>query len=126
MPGHRLLVLVVNDDEAVRDATHFQLRIQNVEVHGHAGGASVFKDRDLTRAGCLILKDRMPCMDGFEVIKCLRALNFQIPVILLTGEASAGLRARADAAGVCLVLENPILDNALVDGVLDILRGQRT
>ncbi len=117
------LVLVVNDDEAMRDAIHFQLRLQNIEVHGHAAGADVLEDRDLARARCLIVKDRMPHMDGFEVMKSLHARNIQLPVILLTGEANEGLRARAADAGVYLLLEKPILDNALIDGVLAVLKG---
>jgi len=123
MPARLPLVLVVNDDEAMRNALQFALRLEGIEVHAHHAGVDLLADCDLPRADCLILNDRMPQMDGFEVLHALRARAIRLPVILLTSVASAMLRARAAAAGVRLVLEKPILDNALVEGVLRILHG---
>ncbi len=121
MSDRQPLVLVVNDDEAMRSALQFALRLEGVEVHVHHDGVDLLADRDLHRAGCLILKDRMPHMDGLEVMEYLRAQAIPVPAILLTSAATIGLRARAAAADVRLVLEKPILDNALVEGVLMIL-----
>ncbi|MDR3522149.1 MAG: response regulator [Acidocella sp.] len=125
MPDRLPLVLVVNDDEAMRNALQFALQLEGVEVHVHGEGADVLADRDLSRASCLILKDRMPRMDGFELLDCLQARDISLPAILLTSAATVRLRARAIAAGVQLVLEKPILDNALVDGVMTILGHQK-
>lgn len=115
------LVLVVNEDGAMRDALQFALRLEGIEVHVHANGADLLADVDLRRGGCLILNDRMPNMDGFEVMNFLRDHHIALPAILLTSVANSALRARAATAGVRLVLEKPILDNALVDGVMRIL-----
>jgi two-component system, LuxR family, response regulator FixJ len=120
------LILVVNDDEAMRNALRFALQLEGVEVHSHGDGADLLADCDLRRASCLILKDRIPNMDGFEVMKNLSARDALPPTILLTANATSELHARATAAGVRLVLENPILDNALVEGVLTILADGRT
>jgi FixJ family two-component response regulator len=120
------LVLVVNDDEAMRNALRFALQLEGVEVHVHGDGADLLADLDLHRASCLILKDRMPDMDCFEVMKNLRARGAALPTILLTANATSALNARAAAAGARLVLEKPILDNALVEGVLSILAAGRS
>lgn len=121
MPEREHLVLIADDDQGVRDALQFALRLEGVNVHAHRDGAELLADTDLPRAGCVILDDGMPHMGGFELLSRLRARNIRLPAILLTNHATAGLRARAGAAGVQLVLEKPLLDNALVDSVLTIL-----
>jgi two-component system response regulator FixJ len=60
-------------------------------------------------------------MDGFELLRTLRARNFSLPAIMLTSHSTPTVRARADAAGVRTVLEKPLLDNALVDNIRRIL-----
>jgi two-component system response regulator FixJ len=121
MPGRRKLVLIADDDEAVRDSLQFALRLEGLCVHVHSGGAALLADPDLSRAGCVILDDRMPRMDGFAVLSNLRALDIRLPAIMLTSHATAKVRARADAAGVRKVLEKPLLDNALMDNIRTIL-----
>ncbi|VFU10078.1 Response regulator receiver protein [Methylocella tundrae] len=121
MPDREHLVLIADDDQGVRDALQFALRLEGVNVHAHRDGVELLADIDLPRAGCVILDDGMPHMDGFELLRRLRARNIRLPAILLTNHATAGLRARAGAAGVQFVLEKPLLDNALVDSVLTIL-----
>jgi two-component system, LuxR family, response regulator FixJ len=121
MPGRPPIVLIANNDEGLRDALLFVLQLEGVEVHVHKDGASVLADPDLSLAGCLIITDRMLPMDGFEVLKLLAARQMKLPSILLTSDATLALRSRARAAGIWLTLEKPILDNALVEGVLSIL-----
>ena len=70
------------------------------EVHTHDGGAELLADAELIRAGCIILNDRMLHMDAFELLNRLREREIHLPAILLSGDATAGLRMRATAAGV--------------------------
>src|SRR5271157_4159307 len=102
MAEARPLVMVVNDDAAMRDALQFVLRLEGLDVHVHAGGDALLASRDLPRTKCLILKDRLPGMDAFEVLQHLRERELSLPVILLTSAASPALRGRAQAAGVWL------------------------
>lgn len=121
MADQRKLVLIVDDDQAVRDALQFALRLEGLRVHVHSGGAALLADPDLSQAGCVILGDRMKRMDGFALLGNLRARNLSLPTIMLTSHATPSVRARADAAGVRTVLEKPLLDNALVDNIRTIL-----
>lgn len=112
------LVLIADDDCGVRDALRFALTLEGLHVHAHGGADELLADEDLPRAGCVILDDGMSPMDGFELLRRLRASNDCLPAIMLTNHATEGLRERAGAAGVRLVLEKPLLDTALVDNIL--------
>jgi two-component system response regulator FixJ len=122
MADRRKLVLIVDDDQAVRDALQFALRLEGLCVHVHSGAVSLLADPDLSLAGCVILDDRMPRMDGFALLSNLKARNISLPAIMLTSHATPGVRARADAAGVWKLLEKPLLDDALIDNIRAILR----
>jgi two-component system, LuxR family, response regulator FixJ len=119
----RKLVLVVDDDQAVRDALQFALRLEGLCVHAHNGGAALLADPDLDRAVCVILGDRMRHMDGFALLSTLRARDIGLPAIMLSSHATPKVRARADAVGVRTVLEKPLLDNALAENIRSILNG---
>jgi two-component system response regulator FixJ len=120
----RHLVLILDGDAAVRAALQFALQLEGFNVHTHSGGAELLADPDLSRAGCIILDDQTPLMEGFQLMSQLRSRNIRLPAILLTSHATAGLRARANAAGIRLVLEKPLLDNTLSISVLTVLNSE--
>ena len=98
MADRRKLVLIVDDDQAVRDALQFALRLEGLCVHVHSGGAALLADPDLARAGCVILGDRMRQMDGFALLSNLKERDISLPAIMLTSHATPRVQARADAA----------------------------
>jgi len=124
MPDRRKLVLIVDDDQAVRDALQFALRLEGLCVHVHGGGAALLADPDLNRAVCVILGDRMRQMDGFTVLSNLKDRQIALPAIMLTSHATPKIREQADAVGVRTVLEKPLLDDALVENIRSILSPQ--
>ncbi|WP_297369004.1 response regulator [Acidocella sp.] len=110
--------MVVNDDEAVREAICFVLRLEGLEVCAHADATSALACPELPAAHCLVLGDHPPVQDGCELLRLLRARNAAAPAILLAGRVTPVLRARAGVAGMAMVLEKPLLDNTLVEAVL--------
>lgn len=123
MPYRDHLVLIVDDDQAVREALQFLLQLEGLKVHTHRRGAALLADPDLPRAGCIVVSDRMPDMDGFQLLNQLQTRNVQSPTILLLNYATVGLRARATTTGAWKVLEKPLLDNALIEAIRTILSG---
>lgn len=115
------LVLVVDDDLAVRESLKFALELEGLEVRTCSGGADLLVHPSLWRAACLILDDHMPVMDGFAVLAGLRMLSCHVPVILITDHTTDALHRRAARVGVRRVVEKPLLDSALLDGIQDIL-----
>jgi two-component system response regulator FixJ len=119
----RNLVLVVDDDLAVRESLKFALELEGLEIHACGGGADLLAHPNLADAACLVVDYQMPVMDGFELLAELRARNYLAPVILITGQATNTLRRRAVAAGVRHVVEKPLLDSALIESIQDVLSG---
>jgi two-component system response regulator FixJ len=115
------VVLVVDDDVAVRDSLKFSLELEGLLVQVFGSGAELLALPDLPDACCLVLDYKMPVMDGFEVLARLAADRIELPVILITSPATEAIRRRAAAAGVEQVLEKPLLDSTLVDHIRSIL-----
>ncbi len=110
-------VIVVDDDAAVRDSLKFALELEGMNVRVYEGGAELLADAGGLRRGCLVVDYSMPVMNGLELVHRLRACKVRLPAILITGKADDGLRSRAAGAGFRLVLEKPLADGALVDGI---------
>lgn len=124
MAGLGKLILLVDDDRAVRDALQFVLRLEGFCVHAHRDGAALLADRDLNQAACVVVEDRMPKIDGFALLNEARARGLKKPVIILASHVTARVRVRAAAAGVWSVLEKPLLGDALLTSIRTILDGQ--
>lgn len=116
------IVLIVDDDAAVRSALKFALEVEGLNVRLYDGAAAVLADTDLPRCGCLVVDYRMPVMDGLELVDALRVRNVAMPTILITGRANKELRRRAARSGIAQVLEKPLSDGALVEGIRSVLR----
>ena len=118
--GQRL-VLVVDDDLAVRESLKFALELEGLTVHACAGGDELLRDPFLSRAACIVLDYHMPAMNGFAVLAEMKARNQRTPVSLITGHVTDALRRRATAAGVRHVIEKSFLDAALIESIQDVL-----
>lgn len=115
------LVFVVDADWAVRDSLKFALESEGLAAHACRDGPALLEHPELPRAHCIVLVDDMPEMDGFAILAQLQARGRAAPVVLIAGHATDALRRRAAAAGVRHVVEKPLLDNALVESIHDIL-----
>ena len=114
------MVLVVDDDPAVRDALKFSLELEGFRVHACRSGEDLLLHPALGQSGCIVLDYKMPGMDGLEVLAKLASRAVPAPVILITGPVTETLKARAMRAGARMVLEKPLLDGILTDRIREI------
>jgi two-component system, LuxR family, response regulator FixJ len=124
MTNGRDLVFVVDADLAVRQSLKFALEAEGLIVNACAGGDELLAHPELRSADCLVLDSKMPSITGGWILDRLAVLDVRVPIILMTSYATDGFRRRAAAAGVRQILEKPLLDGALLDGIRQIL-GQR-
>ena len=122
VPG--FVVVIIDDDLAVRNSLKFSLEIEGLIVRSYATGAELLGAGDLAPCDCFVVEQRMPGISGLELIAQLRERDISAPAILITSHASLALRERAQNADVPIV-EKPLLGNALLDAIRDVVRGRR-
>jgi FixJ family two-component response regulator len=120
MHTERPIILVVDDDPAVRDSLKFSLELEGLAVRTFDSGMALLADTRLTQADCLVLDYKMPEMDAFDVLEELGKRRIQLPVVLIAGPITTSIRERALHAGIAHILEKPLLDTALIDRIRDI------
>jgi CheY-like chemotaxis protein len=105
-------VLVVEDDEDIRDTLKFTLELEHYQVTTAANGIEALAVLASQREPCLILLDlMMPVMNGWELAGALRESPTlrQIPIALVTAYSD-----QADAIAAKAVIRKPIDLDVLV------------
>jgi DNA-binding response OmpR family regulator len=97
MPG---LILLVEDDPAIREQTAVILADEGFQVDEAADGEAALVAFDRRVADCVLLDLMLPDVDGFEVCRRLRARS-DVPIIMVSArddsfDVVAGLEAGAD------------------------------
>jgi len=114
------VIFVVDDDVAVRSSLKFSLEIEGFSVKAYPEAANLLAEADLPSAGCLVLDYNLPGMNGLALLKRLRERGISMPALLITTHPSLALRERAAAAGI-RIIEKPLLNNALLEGLREAL-----
>ncbi len=87
MEGIKKKVLVVDDDEVIRDLIISFLSFSGYEVSGAKNGREGL-DMVMEQPPDLIISDiHMPRMNGFQLLKEVKEINPNLPVIFITGYA---------------------------------------
>ncbi|GAC1601858.1 MAG: response regulator transcription factor [Acidimicrobiales bacterium] len=77
-------VMVVDDEENIRDLIAMGLRYEGFEVESHDSGRAALSAVPRFRPALIVLDVMMPDLDGFEVCRRLRSDGERAPVIFLT------------------------------------------
>lgn len=107
------VILVIDDDPAVRNSLKFALEIEGFCVKAYRSGAEMLQEEEvLPLTGCLVVDYNLPGMNGLDLLALLHERNIRLPAILITTHPSATIRSRAASAGVYLI-EKPLLTDTL-------------
>ena len=104
------VILLVDDDAAVRNALKFSLEMEGFSVRLYPTPEALLAEHDLPVGGCLVVDYRMPEIDGLELVERLRNRGVTLPVLLISGRVTRFLRERASGLGIRDVLEKPLSD----------------
>lgn len=108
------IVAIVDDDEAILDATSSLLESFGYETVAFSSGAA-FLDYDHVGDITRLLTDvNMPGMDGFELQQRLRLDYPRIGVIMMTALSDDHVKRRALACGARELLRKPIMADDLI------------
>lgn len=101
--GKGELILVVEDDDSVREIIKFSLELAGYQVITVSDGALAFEKAIAVKPDLILLDLMIPVYDGYEVCRRLRDnfLTGQIPIVILTAKRDmedkvAGMEAGAD------------------------------
>jgi EAL domain-containing protein (putative c-di-GMP-specific phosphodiesterase class I) len=110
-------VLVVDDDPAVARALRRVLEAAGYTVSVVTGGQAAVEA--ITKAGFdVVISDiQMPGMTGVELLRAIRALDLDVPVILMTGVPTVETAIEAVNLGALQYLPKPTPNEALVKAV---------
>lgn len=116
MTGDRPVVLVVDDEQGMRETLADVLELEGVAAHCAATGADALEACGRVRPDLAIVDYRLPDMTGIELAGALKALDADIVVIALTGHASLE-NAIAAVGLVDVYLTKPLPPEQLVASV---------
>ena len=122
------LVIVIDDDAAVRDALDGLLRSVDLEGQFHGSVRDFLAQPLPDRPFCLVLDVRLPGQSGLDLQSSLVRMGAEAPIIFVTGHADVPMTVRAMKAGAVEFLAKPFRDQELLDAIqhaLDISRDAR-
>jgi len=120
--GKGQLILVVNDEEAVREITRGTLETfgYTVATAGDGTEAVTIYAQRKGEIAVVICDMMMPFMDGLATIRSLKRLNPQVKIISASGLAEDAKEKEAASLGVVKSLPKPYTAEALLRALAEI------
>ena len=111
---HRPLVVVVDDDESVRESLPDLLGEFGFDTQVFPSAEEFLVSDSLGQTKCLLLDIAMPGMTGFDLQQELKVRGQNIPIIFITAQKDETVRTRALERGAVGFLLKPFSDRALL------------
>jgi two-component system response regulator FixJ len=108
-------ICIVDDDESVADSLKSLFETFGFDVRCYTSGAEFLADHQRSVAGCLLIDQHMPGLNGLDVVDHLQKEGVRVPTILISGRLDTNIRERAASLGVTSVIEKPFAARPLVN-----------
>lgn len=118
-------ILVVDDDQGVRDSLARALGYSGYEVHTAADGLEALAALSSYRPDAVIMDVMMPRLDGLETTRMLRAQGNDVPILVLTARDSVTDRVDGLDAGGDDYMAKPFSMEELLARLRALTRRQR-
>ncbi len=115
--GSRLRVLVVEDDEGMREAIESLLDAAGIASASFASAEALLDSAAVGGAACVITDLKLPSMSGLQLLDALNHRGSRPPVILITAHDSPAVRSDAASLGAAAFLAKPFLGSALLAAI---------
>jgi len=110
-------VLVVDDEAVVRKAMERILQKEGIEVEACSSGYSAIQRMQEKEFDLVITDLKMPGMNGMEVLRTVRILQPDVPVIIITGYATVDTAVEAIQNGAFDYLAKPFTPEQITEKV---------
>jgi FixJ family two-component response regulator len=119
------LVVVVDDDESVRESLPDLIRNFGFNVRAFASAEALLQFDRLNETSCLVLDVAMPGMSGPDLQRELIRRAQAIPIVFMTAHGGVAMRPRLMAQGAVECLSKPFSDTDLLAAIHLALRVPR-
>jgi two-component system response regulator MprA len=120
--GTQHRILVVDDDQAVRESLRRSLEFNGYAVSLAGDGAEALAAIGQHPPDALLIDVMMPRLDGLETTRALRAAGNDLPILVLTARDSVGDRVEGLDAGADDYLTKPFALEELLARLRALLR----
>ena len=107
-------VLLVDDDKDLLAALTQAYELSDISVRPYRSAVDALKDVDSGLNGVIVTDVRMPELDGLEFFRKVKAIDPEIPVIIMTGHADVPMVLSVLKEGVFSFLAKPIVTEELI------------
>lgn len=119
------MILLIDDDDALRTALVDSFAIAGLEVEDFADAASALTHVTPDFPGIVVTDIRMPRMDGHAVFEAVSARDGEIPVLLMTGHGDVAMAVAAMRDGAFDFIAKPFAADHLIVSVRRALEVRR-
>jgi DNA-binding NtrC family response regulator len=107
-------VLVVDDESAILDTLRILLRNEGFQPHIALGGKKALEQMETLRPDIVLTDIRMPVVGGTDVLAAARDIDPDVPVILMTAQATLQSAMQAVNAGAFYYIQKPFRNDELI------------
>ena len=108
-------VYIVDDDVPFGKSLKRLLNARGVAAEHFRSAQSFLDSVPPGQQGYAIIDIRMPDCDGFELMGKMRDMHYDMPVIVITGQAQANSRDMALKKGALGFLQKPFSEDSLLE-----------
>ena len=113
-PNRKPIVLVVDDESGILQTLEILLRAEGFDVHTANGGKAALEKIPQLTPDIIVSDVRMPNVSGVEVLAAARAHDAEVPVILMTAQATLQTAMQAVNAGAFYYIQKPFRNDELL------------
>jgi len=110
----RPLVVIVDDDESIRESLPDLLGEFGFEARAFSSAEAFLNSDSVAQAKCLVLDVAMPGMTGLDLQQELKVRGHKIPIIFITAQKDEAMRRRVLERGAVEVLHKPFSDTTIL------------
>src|ERR1700722_2347390 len=111
------IIVVIDDDPAIREALGGLLRSVGLQVRLLASVSEFLKTGRPLGPTCLVLDVRIPGRSGLDFQRELSESEIHLPIIFITGHGDIPMSVQAMKGGAIEVLTKPFRDQELLDAI---------
>ncbi|NOZ36998.1 MAG: response regulator transcription factor [Gammaproteobacteria bacterium] len=117
MDKQHFCIYIIDDDKGMRDSLTWLVKSSGYDAVAFENAESFIENLPDNKLGCVIADIRMPGMSGLKLYQKLSEMDFQMPVIIITGHGDISIAVKALKDGIFDFVEKPFDDKVILDSI---------